>query len=420
MAYEDIYARYNKLYASQNNALLQKKNTAVTGYNNQTNDTNNQYATIANNLKNKLTQAKSNYTQQQGDVNSKYNNLYSTYNNQQADNTTKFKNLYTGLDNQRVVAKDTKYTDSNAVDTGINQNLNRVQEIMAKNGWSGGGENLQAQLNSNSDRSNGQGKVTQDFNKDMLGIATTQQGYQGQEAGINNDIATSRTNSQADQVSDLGSLLSGYNTNAADINGQMSSSAAEQKTKIQAIMDAINAANSGYGADSSALRSQLDSEAGTEVAQVQAVEKQRVYEAQQLVKQQQYEAQQQAIQRAYEKQQSDIAYSRQVASAAASARTASAKASASSAKKAAAAAQPTSGVNTKITDINSIVNGNDYSISEKQRILTNYANDLKTQTGTNAKYLITYVAQAQAKVKQEMSDFVNAGRYAGMENRRDM
>ena len=387
--------------------MLNKKNAAITGYNNQTKQTNNQYATIANNLKNKLTQAKSNYTTQQGDVNSKYNNLYSTYNNQQSANTTKFKNLYTGLDQERGVAKETKYTDSNAVDTGVNQNLNRVQEIMAKNGWSGGGENLQAQLNSNSDRSNGQGRVTQDFNKGMQGIANTQQNYKGQEAGINNEINTSRTNSQGDQVSDLSTLLNGYNSNTNDINGDISSSAAEQKTKLQEIMNAINSANSGYSSDSTALRSQLDSEAGGEIAQVQAVERQQAYEAKQ-----------QAIQRAYEKQQSDIAYSRQVAQAQASARASASRASASrassAAKKSSAAAQPTSGVNTKITDINSIVNGHDYSISEKQRILTNYSNDLKTQTGANAKYLITYVAQAQAKVKKEMSDFVNAGRYAGM------
>ena len=130
MAYEDIYSRYKNLYDAQNNALAQKKNSAIQGYTNQQNDMANQYADLANQLKTKADSTKSQYS-----------------------------NLYKGLDQQNVQAKDTNYTDRNQVDVGVNQNLNRVQELMAKNGWLGGGENLQAQLNSNSDRMSGFGSA---------------------------------------------------------------------------------------------------------------------------------------------------------------------------------------------------------------------------------------------------------------------
>ena len=309
--YDNIYKRYNDLYASQNNALNQKKNSAIQGYQNQQNDMNNQYADISNSLKTKMAQNKSNYGQQQGDVNAKYKSLFNTYNTQKTDNASKFKNLYTGLDQQRGTAKETKYTDSNTVDTGVNQNLNRVQELMAKNGWSGGGENLAAQLSSNSDRSNGQGKVTQDYNKDMQGIANTQHGYQGQEQGINNEIAGNVADSQATQTSDLNKLLNAYNDNTNTINNEMTSNASDQKTKIQAIMDSINSTNVNYGADSNALRSNLDAQAGAEVYQEEQVAKQQAYAAAQLVKQQAYEKQQMLEQRAYAEKQQAIAYQRQ-------------------------------------------------------------------------------------------------------------
>jgi len=263
--YTDIYSRYKNLYDSQNNALLQKKNAQVTGYQNNQNDINNQYAGIAKGLSDKSTALKANYGNAQSNLLSKYNNLY------------------TGLDQQNAQAKTTNYTDRNNVDTGVNQNMARTQELMAKNGWSGGGENLQATLNSNSDRMNGFGKVDTTMGQTLQGVLNNRNTYKGNQTTEGNTLTADENNAQN------------------DINTQSTANQVEQKTKIQQIMDAISQANTGYGADSNALRSGLDAQAGQEISgrQQQEIAYQRQQEA---VKQQQ----------AYETQQRAVAYQQQV------------------------------------------------------------------------------------------------------------
>lgn len=295
--YTDIYSRYKNLYDAQNNSLLQKKNTAVQGYQNQQTDVNNQYTDLANSLKNKISQAKATYGQQQGDVNSKYNSLYSTYDNQKADTTSKYKNLYSGLDQNNVDAKKTNYTDRNNVDVGVNQNLNRIQELMAKNGWLQGGANLQAQLNSNSDRMNGFGNADTTMGNTLQSVLNTRGQYQGAEQGAYNDIASNVADSKANQVLDINKLTDTYNTNNTDYNNQMTSANREQTSKIQAIMDAINSANVNYGADSQALKSNLDAQAGEEVYSAEQVAKQQVYQAQQAAQERAFQAQQASLNR---------------------------------------------------------------------------------------------------------------------------
>jgi hypothetical protein len=228
MAYEDIYARYKNLYDAQNNSLAQKKDTTIQGLNNNKNDLTNQYTDIANGLKAKQDSTKNQY-----------------------------QNLYKGLDQQNVQAKDQNYTDRNNVDVGVNQNLNRVQELMAKNGWLGGGENLQAQLQSGSDRMNGFGNADKGMNDKFNTILNDRNNYQGQEQSAMNDI-----------------------------NNQISSADREKATKLQAIMDAINSANTNYNSDSTALKANLDAQAQGEI-----------YNAEQAAKAQAFQAQQSALSR---------------------------------------------------------------------------------------------------------------------------
>lgn len=198
-------------------------------------------------------------------LDTKYKNLYDaqlnpltqqkdsaiqTANTQIDQNNNTYKNLYSGLDQQAQKAADTKYTQSNAVDTGVNQNLNRVQEIMAKNGWLGGGENLQAQLQSNSDRSNNQGKVTTDYNNTIQGVDNSRNQYQG-----------------------------------------------EQANKLQTLQDAIANANNTYGSNVTALGQSIASQKADELSKLQQAEADRQYQADQVAKAQAFQAQQAALSR---------------------------------------------------------------------------------------------------------------------------
>lgn len=234
MAYENITNRYKALFNSQNQGLVQKKNAALAGYKNEQSAMNNQYTDMANSLKTRTATAKS------------------QYGNAQKNLLTKYNNMYTGLDQQNVKTKDQNYTDRNTVDTTVNQNLNRVQEIMAKNGWSGGGENLQAQLNSNSDRMNGFG---------------------GADKSMNEALTTSQNNRntyQANQTSEGNQLTSEQQNIMNEIDNQTTSNTRERNTKLQAILDAITSANVNYAADSGALKSTLDAQAQGEIQQAQA------------------------------------------------------------------------------------------------------------------------------------------------------
>jgi hypothetical protein len=209
MPYEDVYARFKNLYEANLNPLAQKRDSTIQGLNNNKNDLTNQYADNINSLKTKQEGVKNQYA-----------------------------NLYRGLDQQNVQAQDKNYSDRNQVDVGVNQNLNRVQEIMAKNGWLGGGENLQAQLNSNSDRMNGFGNADKTMGTTLNTVLQNRNQYQGDEVNANNEI-----------------------------NNQISSSEREKTTKLQAIMDAINSANANFGADAQALKANTDAQAMAEIAQ---------------------------------------------------------------------------------------------------------------------------------------------------------
>lgn len=70
--------------------------------------------------------------------------------------------------------------------------------------------------------------------------------------------------------------------------------------------------------------------------------------------------------------------------------------------------------NKEVSDINDIVNGS-YNLSEKQRVLQSYIADKSTQNGNEAAQLVKYAQQALNNVNQQMSDYVNIGRYAGFQ-----
>lgn len=141
-----------------------------------------------------------------------------------------YKNMYAALDRQTKQAGDTKYKGLNDADTTVNQNLNRIQDIMAKNGWLGGGENLQAQLDSNSDRSNRHGE-----------------------------------------------LEDKYSTTLENIDTQRNQDQSEQNLKLQALYDAIQSAKDNYAKNAAALEQNLyakqlsDQETAARVASSSAI-----------------------------------------------------------------------------------------------------------------------------------------------------
>lgn len=158
-----LNTRYSALYNAQLNPLEQERDSAIQSANENINSVNNQY-----------------------------------------------KNMYAALDKQKQQAGDTRYKGLNDADTTVNQNLNRVQEIMAKNGWLGGGENLQAQLDSNSDRANLHGSVEDK-----------------------------------------------YSTALENIDTQRDQDQSEQNLKLQALQDAIQAAKNNYAKNAAALEQSL-------------------------------------------------------------------------------------------------------------------------------------------------------------------
>jgi hypothetical protein len=209
VAYEDIYSRYNNLFNAQNNSLAQKRDSTIQQYQNQQKELENQYTDLANSLAAKETSTKGQY-----------------------------ENLYKGLDQKNVEAKDKNYTDRNNVDVTVNQNRNRVQELMAKNGWLGGGANLQAQLSANNDRLTGFGNADTNLNQTLNTILQNRNTYQADEQNALNEIGNQRTSNDRERL-----------------------------TKLQNIIDAINSANSNYNADSQALRANLDAQSMAEIAQ---------------------------------------------------------------------------------------------------------------------------------------------------------
>ena len=125
----------------------------------------------------------------------------------------------------------------------------------------------------------------------------------------------------------------------------------------------------------------------------------------------QQQQEQLAQQRAYEQQQAqqERAFQQQQA--------ARASASKSNSNGVKATTGLNSAINKSIANVDDMLNG-DYNLSVKVRTLSSYLDELKNQGGEEAQYMAQYTQQALDKANQQMSDYVNVGRYAGYENRR--
>ena len=299
MAYENITKRYDNLFKAQDNGLQQKRNSAINGFN----------STMAN-------------------------------------TKTKYANIYKGLDQQNATAKSENYSERNDIDTGVSQNLNRVSEIMARNGWGqGGGENLQAQLNSNSDRQNGFGGADKSMNDKYTNILNAR-----------------NTN--------MGDAQNTYN----DLNTQ------------------INSARTNYNADSTALRANLDAGAQQDIYQAMEAQKQRDFQA------------------------AESAKARAAAAAQAAASRRSSYGGGGGGGNG-SNPQPTTGTNSGVKLIDSIVNGtykaSGGNLSEKGRQLQALIASYKNQNGINAEWLRGYAEDAVQTVNSQMVQHVNIDRYSG-------
>ncbi len=93
--------------------------------------------------------------------------------------------------------------ERNGVDVSVAQNLQRLREQAAAKGWLNGGEGLQMQLNANTDRSNGLGRVTMaqsTLDRDRINSlndikqkrSTYEQTYNNDLAKIKSEIAAQR------------------------------------------------------------------------------------------------------------------------------------------------------------------------------------------------------------------------------------
>jgi len=205
------------------------------------------------------------YDEQIAAENSSYDNIVNNlnksvditkqqYGNSQADLTNKYNNLYTGLDQDTTKAQDTAYTGDNTVDTTVNENLNRVNNIMARNGWLGGGENLQAQLNSNSDRMNGRGRVG------------------GELSGTLQTILNNRNTYKANQTSEANKINTDQQNALNTLNGQLSSALADKLSRINSIKAAAQqaAAAAAQAAASRAAASAKSAKASADKAPTSA------------------------------------------------------------------------------------------------------------------------------------------------------
>lgn len=323
MAIQDIQAMYDKLYSSKYNDLLKKKNQSI-----------------------------QDLEGQQSQVNNQYQDLYNSLNQKKLDTQNQYKTLYSGLDNQYTQGQQKFYNDRNSVDVGVNQNLARLKEMMAAKGWTQGGENMQAQLQANTDRSNGLGQVRTNETSYNQGINDKRNQYSLQEQGIYNDIGN-----------------------------QVSAAEREKTQRISDLVDKIRLANESFAGDEQALKDSIDA--------------QKIKDINDYNERLRQEAVQAAAQRAAVARSNASRSSNGLSNSMSSGST----------------------YNKSVSDINDVVNGQ-YNLSEKQRVLQRYMDDLQSQNGNEAAVLYAYAKQALDKVNQQMSNFVNSGRYAGYENRR--
>ena len=194
-----LNSKYDNLYNAQANPINQKRDSQIQNYQNQINQTNDNYNSLV------------------------------------ADTKNKYQGLYTGLDQQQTQAGTDKYNQSNDVDTQVNQNLNRVMDIMAKNGWLGGGENLQAQLNSNSDRQNGFGKVLNAYNNIIQGINTNRNQFRNEETSLYNKYNADKTTN----INNLnGQIMSARNNAASDLAALRATLEAQKSDELSKLQQA--------------------------------------------------------------------------------------------------------------------------------------------------------------------------------------
>lgn len=195
----------------------------------------------------------------------------------------------------------------------------------------------------------------------------------------------------------------GYNSDTNALTNQDNAGQREKAQKLAEIMNLITGAGNTYNSEVQSSNDSIDSQ------RMQAFN-----DYNERLRQEEVQKQQVLQQQKFAQEQATIAYNRQVAQQQASARAAASRTSSSRSSGSSKSPQPTNGVNTGISNINDIVNSRQTTnISEKLRILSEYQKDLKTQTGTNAKYLYDYAEKAKAEVNKEMQQFVNVGRYSG-------
>lgn len=191
----------------------------------------NEYNRRLNALKKKREQDLLTFESQKGSVGSEYDNLVNQVNKSRQDVTNRYQGLYKGLDNQFEQGKQKFYTDRNMVDVGVNQNLQRLRELMAAKGWTQGGANLQAQLNTSTDRMNGLGKV-----------ATN-------ETGFNQNLDDQRNKFTREEQSSY-----------LDLDNQINDAERKKTERLNEIKRQIDLINSQGLSDEEALKAEIEAD----------------------------------------------------------------------------------------------------------------------------------------------------------------
>lgn len=231
----------------------------------------NEYQRRLNALKKKREQDLLGFDSQRDTVSNEYQNLTNQVNKVRQDVQNRYKGLYGGLDNQYEQGKQKFYGDRNAVDVGVNQNLQRLKELMAAKGWTQGGANLQAQLNTSTDRMNGLGQV-----------ATNETNY-------NQNLNDQRNKFTAEEQSSY--------VNLDNQVGEAERKKAERLTEIKRQIDLIN--SQGLS-DEEALKAEIEASRMRDINSYNEQLRREALEAQRIAEQRAYEDRIRQEQRAYE------------------------------------------------------------------------------------------------------------------------
>lgn len=266
MGLQDINSMYDNLLNSKLNQLKQKRAQAIQGYETQNGQVENDYNNVVKGLNDKVNKTKSLY-----------------------------QNLYSELDQENDNGKQKFYQQRNTVDVGVNQNLDRIRELMAKNGWTQGGENLQAQLSANTNRMNGLGEVASNEANFITNLSNQKNKYVTEEQSVYNDVNTQTEAANQNKIKKLADIAAAIKL--IEENGTLEDDAARNEVESSRIRD-VNSYNER-------LRQ--------EELQKQQAEAQRIYEEKQREIAYQRELEQQAAQRAWQEQEAEKEYQRQLA-----------------------------------------------------------------------------------------------------------